>query len=149
MLVRVFVCTRLWRSRQRGLSHTAMLMQVEHAAALESTAERQGKNVEVLPDARLFFIDKVFDAFPSASMAVSHGHFVWHALRLCPPYLLCDTFAPAVSCDDPGIPDPLLPYCLQAQAVPEKAKSRKQTAREKVLRSKAIGDASNVRPVVW
>ena len=38
-----------------------MLMQVEDAAAQKSAAERQGKNVEVLPDAKLFFIDKVSD----------------------------------------------------------------------------------------
>ncbi|CAL5221260.1 g3419 [Coccomyxa viridis] len=68
--------------------------EVEDAAALRSAVERQGKDVEVLPDAKLFFIDK-------------------------------------------------------AQAVPEKTKTRKQAAKEKVLRSKAMGDASHVRPVVW
>ena len=47
------------------------------------------------------------------------------------------------------VPDQLRLYWLQVQAGPEKVKSRKQTAKEKVLRSKAMGDASRVQPVVW
>lgn len=35
------------------------MMQIEAAAAEKSTAERQGKTVESLPDDSLFFIDKV------------------------------------------------------------------------------------------
>lgn len=37
----------------------------------------------------------------------------------------------------------------QAQAKPVEPVSRKQRAKEKVLRSKALGDASRVQPVVW
>ena len=36
-----------------------IVMQVETAAAEKSTAERQGKTVESLPNDSLFFIDKV------------------------------------------------------------------------------------------
>ena len=36
-----------------------VVMQVEAAAAEKSTAERQGKTVESLPNDSLFFIDKV------------------------------------------------------------------------------------------
>lgn len=64
VLMFVLVCIDNWRRFIFGASYTAVLTQVEDAAALKSAAERQGKDVEVLPDAKLFFIDKVLEAFP-------------------------------------------------------------------------------------
>ena len=125
-----------------------MLMQVEDAAALKSTAERQGKNVEVLPDERLFFIDKVLEALCLASLAaaetVSCARSSWDPIYLFSLHLCSrrDLYKARFS-------DHVRPYWLQVQAGPEKVKTSKQTAKEKVLRSKAIGDASRVQPVVW
>ena len=47
--------------RQKGCRRLvqSVVMQVEAAAAEKSTAERQGKTVESLPNDSLFFIDKV------------------------------------------------------------------------------------------
>ncbi|CAK0781566.1 hypothetical protein CVIRNUC_005407 [Coccomyxa viridis] len=83
-------------SRKRGKARWRSIdtSEVEAAAAEKSTAERQGKTVESLPNDSLFFIDK-------------------------------------------------------AKAQPEKPRSGKQRAKEKVLRSRALADASQVQPVVW
>ena len=62
------------------------LMQVEAAAAAKSTAERQGKTVESLPDDSLFFIDKV-DHLPTEwpfdlSIGVLHSDAIKAAVLL-------------------------------------------------------------------
>ncbi len=43
------------------------MVQVEAAAVQKSTVERQGKSLEGLPDASLFFIDKVCGSLKSAT----------------------------------------------------------------------------------
>ncbi len=63
VLVLVLVFITIWCRSQSLASYVGTLMQVEDAAALRSAVERQGKDVEVLPDAKLFFIDKVSEAF--------------------------------------------------------------------------------------
>ena len=63
-------------------------MQIEDAAKLKSTAERQGKDLEVLPDARLFYIDKVLETVYLAPLvaaeAVPFSCYSWSPSYLSP-----------------------------------------------------------------